>query len=125
MLNIHEQHVDIDNKSVHNNTRNNRTGEVKPFCYRIRKFFLEKVFKVEAQKRMKREPFEFDEGPEVHREVEQVALAAYFTVEMPNNERLILIESYCKTCKNRTIRLFSTKTRKLICTGCGKELAKL
>ncbi|GAG70693.1 unnamed protein product, partial [marine sediment metagenome] len=122
----HEQQFDNNNEPVHNNTRNDLTGEVKPFGYRIRRLILKKVFKMEAQKRMKgKDPFDFDEVPEAYRQAEQVALAAYFTVEMPDNERLILIDSYCRTCKNRTIRLFSTKTRKLICTGCGKELARL
>lgn len=107
--------------------KHRRDAEIKPFGYGLRKFFYERVLKMEAQKRMKgREPFDFDEESSgVHKEAEQVALAAYFTVEMPDNERLILIESYCKTCKSKTIKVFSSTTRRLICTGCGRELAKL
>ena len=87
---------------------------------------MEKVFKAKEQKRVKeRNPFQFDEPPDIPREAEQVALAAYHSIELPNNERLILIESYCKSCKSRAVRLFSTNSRKLICTGCGKELARL
>lgn len=107
------------------NTRHSGTGEIKPFGYGIRKFILQRVFKMEAQKRVKgREPFDYDEDPAMNKQIEQVALAAYFTIEMPD-ERLVLIESYCKTCKNKTIRIFSSKTRRLVCTGCGRELAKL
>lgn len=107
--------------------RHGPEGEIKPFGYKIRKYIYERVFKMEAQKRMKgKEPFDFDEEPSgVYKQAEQVALAAYFTIEMPDDERLILIESYCKTCKSKTIRVFSSRTRRLVCTGCGKELANL
>jgi ribosomal protein S27E len=92
-----------------------------------RKFVYEGVLTMEAQKKMRdEESFGFDEEPsEAYKQAEQVALAAYFTIEMPDEERLILIESYCKTCKSKTIRVFSSKTRRLVCTGCGRELAKL
>lgn len=112
-------------KLIHN-MKHSGEGEIKPFGYEIKKFIRERVFKMEARKRVKgKEPFDYDEElSRVHKEAEQVALAAYFTVEMPD-ERLILIESYCRTCKNKTMRIFSTKTRRLICTGCGKELARL
>lgn len=82
---------------------------------------------MEEQEKMKgKEPFEFEEEPfDINKQAEQVALATHYTIIMTDDERFILIEGYCKTCKSKTIKLLSNKTRRVICTGCGKELAKL
>jgi len=107
------------------NKRLSSAGEIKPFAYALRRLILERIFRVQPQKRLKsKTPFDPDEPPEIPREAEQIALAAYHSFELPDNERVIVMASYCKNCKNKAIRVFSTKTRKLICIGCGKELAE-
>jgi len=107
------------------NVTHSSEGEIKPFGYRIRKYINERILHMGAQKRMKgKEPFNFDEDP-LFKQAEQVALAAYFTIELPDNERLTLIESYCRLCKAKAMRVFSSRTRRIVCTGCGKELAKI
>jgi hypothetical protein len=103
-------------------------GEIKPFGYAIRRFILVRILKMGEQKRVRgKEPYEYSEGDssKISPEIERVALTAYLTVEMADDERLILIESYCKNCKSKTTKIVSNKTRRIICTGCGRELAKL
>lgn len=102
-----------------------KSQEIKPFGYRIRRFFMKRVLKLKAQKKMKsNNPYDYDEEPGIPPDAEQVALAAYSTIQL-GDERILLLTSYCKKCKNQSVRLFSEKARKVICLGCGKELAKL
>lgn len=99
--------------------------EIKPFGYKVRRFLLKNIFQLKEQRRVKKFPFGFGEPPDIPEEAEQVALAAYNTIYIGEDEKIHLIESYCKICKTRSIKLLSDKTRKLICSGCGKELAVL
>jgi len=51
---------------------------------------------------------------------DKVLLATYICFEL-DGEKGVLMESYCRHCKNKTVKLFTTKIKRLICTGCGKE----
>lgn len=58
-------------------------------------------------------------------ETEPMPLPGYLIIPMSLDEGLIIIESYCKKCNCTTTKLISTKSRIIICTGCGRQLTRL
>jgi len=51
---------------------------------------------------------------------EQILLATYYSFKLPDGERFYLVESYCKYCRNKSVKIISSEMRRFVCAGCGR-----